>query len=351
MFSEIMLMQCLDVSFDTATHILGAAAAKVVPPLSTALRVHRQRLECQAHLQTQLASLDRALKGGIPVGSITELVGPAGVGKTQMALMLSALVPLPQQLGGLGEDSGVVYIDTEGKFNAERLVEIAQAKAPAFFAKATSGAASSGAELVRKLIGNIQVYTVRTSAELMDILHQLNVVVPTYRTRLVVVDSVAALARQEFGHTDMVMRQDLLTQQAAILKSIAEEHSVPVVVTNQVTTRFDGQDESAALSPALGNTWAHCVNTRLLMQPVQSAKGCLSGRQLSIIKSPMVGPFRVRYKIGLSGIEYVDSEQETETHVQGGQDAIRVASCMADGDTAGAVDWQQEHSKVEARQG
>ena len=73
MFSEIMLMQCLDVSFDTATHILGAAAAKVVPPLSTALRVHRQRLECQAHLQTQLASLDRALKGGIPVGSITEL--------------------------------------------------------------------------------------------------------------------------------------------------------------------------------------------------------------------------------------------------------------------------------------
>lgn len=46
---------------------------------------------------------------------ITELVGPAGVGKTQACLMLAAQACLPARLGGLGEDAGVVYLDTERK--------------------------------------------------------------------------------------------------------------------------------------------------------------------------------------------------------------------------------------------
>ena len=51
---------------------------------------------------------------------ITELVGPAGVGKTQACLMLAAQACLPVRLGGLGEDAGVVYVDTERKVHSER---------------------------------------------------------------------------------------------------------------------------------------------------------------------------------------------------------------------------------------
>lgn len=36
------------------------------------------------HLPTQLKGLDAALFGGIPFGVVTELVGPAGIGKTQV---------------------------------------------------------------------------------------------------------------------------------------------------------------------------------------------------------------------------------------------------------------------------
>ena len=36
------------------------------------------------HLPTDLKGLDRALFGGIPFGVLTELVGPAGIGKTQV---------------------------------------------------------------------------------------------------------------------------------------------------------------------------------------------------------------------------------------------------------------------------
>lgn len=39
------------------------------------------------HLPTQLKGLDAALCGGIPFGVLTELVGPAGIGKTQVMTM------------------------------------------------------------------------------------------------------------------------------------------------------------------------------------------------------------------------------------------------------------------------
>ena len=36
------------------------------------------------HLPTRLKGLDEALGGGIPFGVLTELVGPPGIGKTQV---------------------------------------------------------------------------------------------------------------------------------------------------------------------------------------------------------------------------------------------------------------------------
>lgn len=38
------------------------------------------------HLPTGLPALDASLWGGIPFGVITEVVGPAGIGKTQVQL-------------------------------------------------------------------------------------------------------------------------------------------------------------------------------------------------------------------------------------------------------------------------
>lgn len=40
------------------------------------------------HFPTLLKGLDDALCGGIPFGSLTELVGPAGIGKTQVRSIL-----------------------------------------------------------------------------------------------------------------------------------------------------------------------------------------------------------------------------------------------------------------------
>lgn len=43
-----------------------------------------QKEDHGGHLPTGLKGLDEALCGGIPFGVLTELVGPAGIGKTQV---------------------------------------------------------------------------------------------------------------------------------------------------------------------------------------------------------------------------------------------------------------------------
>lgn len=46
--------------------------------------------------------LDELLRGGLPVGGVTELSGESGAGKTQLALQLCLSVQFPAQHGGLG---------------------------------------------------------------------------------------------------------------------------------------------------------------------------------------------------------------------------------------------------------
>lgn len=46
--------------------------------------------------------------GGIPLGRITEMCGPPGIGKTQLSIQLAVDVTIPELFGGLGKQA--VYI-------------------------------------------------------------------------------------------------------------------------------------------------------------------------------------------------------------------------------------------------
>ena len=70
------------------------------------------------HVPTGLPVLDHALRGGLRVGTITELVGRAGTGKTQLAMQLCVMAARYSQ--------GCIYIDTEKKLSLPRLREIAE---------------------------------------------------------------------------------------------------------------------------------------------------------------------------------------------------------------------------------
>ena len=63
---------------------------------------------------------------------------------------------------------------------------------------------------------------------------------------LVIVDSMASVVRKEFhaGRTSSrVARAKLLATQAKTLKELAEHHRIPILVTNQITTHYEGEEK------------------------------------------------------------------------------------------------------------
>lgn len=252
-----------------------------------------------AFVRAHLAPLDDALGGGVPTGSISELVGPAGAGKTQMCLTLACACAAPKRCGGL--ESGVVFIDTEQRFSSQRLAEIARAKFPETLSPAHAPDAASAERELESLTSRILVLTPSTLSEMLQRLNGLEEALIDRGVRLLIVDSVAALARAQFGRGQLTQRQELLGQIASALKQLAERLGMAAFVTNQVTTRVgarvrhahdtavrgggdtaggggDDADSPGSVTAALGTKWAHCVNTRLVLEGAEGAVDGGEGR-------------------------------------------------------------------------
>lgn len=78
-------------------------------------------------LSTGCKALDKILLGGIETGVLTHFYGSSGAGKSQLCLTLSVTVQQSIASGGLA--GRAIYIDTENKFSAERILEIAKVRA------------------------------------------------------------------------------------------------------------------------------------------------------------------------------------------------------------------------------
>ena len=97
-----------------------------------------------------------------------------------MCKQLCVSAQLPVLHGGLG--GSVVYIDTEAKFSAARLVEIARARWPERFG---SDAAVEG------LTRGVVLFTPTTAAELLARLDGLEATIIERGAKLVIIDSIA----------------------------------------------------------------------------------------------------------------------------------------------------------------
>ena len=306
--SELSLSFALDLSVPDVRRIIDTVAKAIISRCDSAWDILVHKKNAPAFLPTGLYPLDETLYGGIPAGTITELVGRAGVGKTQMCLTLTALATLPPT-NVATSTSSVVYIDTEQKFDPNRLLQIIMSRCKVRQMEQTDTAFRnlSSQELRRvctNAVARVSVFTLTTCKELVDRLRKLQRLVIEKNVKLLIVDSVAAVARQEYS--SIVHRQAWLNQQASLLKYIAERFEIPVVVTNQVTTRV-GADASDALLPALGNTWSHCVNTRLVLH-AENRDRCeidqvaAVDRSLTVQKSPMADQLVLNYEISERGV-------------------------------------------------
>ncbi|RUS19596.1 P-loop containing nucleoside triphosphate hydrolase protein [Endogone sp. FLAS-F59071] len=352
--TDLELVELCDWDPASVREVTRRVARWIAPGAENALQMYRAvnaDHSKSAFFRTELELLDRLLGGGIPCSTVTEIVGPSGCGKTQICLTLtvlaaSALLRTRNELSPSDHTQricGVVYIDTEGAFSSQRLVEIACIRFPDLFAPTTPTTRQN----LQNLTESVHIIPVQNSHELIQRLESLQSFIITHHVRLIVLDSVASLVRREFaGDTTeererdrnrvgdrrgaMWERSELLVREAATLKFLAESFHIPVVVTNQVTTKFgegeiakrmrvreEGENEveegeekatsdaNSFVAAALGNTWAHSVTTRLVVEYAPTPASLLQ-RRVRIAKSPMAPRGRVAYRIEASGVVQAD---------------------------------------------
>uniref|UniRef100_A0A3B3DEX3 DNA repair protein RAD51 homolog 3 n=1 Tax=Oryzias melastigma TaxID=30732 RepID=A0A3B3DEX3_ORYME len=268
----------------------------------TALELLQREKECGS-ITTFSSQLDRALKGGLPVGKVTEICGAPGVGKTQLCLQLSVDVQVPLSFGGL--EGQVIFMDTEGSFVLQRVGDVAAAVVRHFSLVAEDGEQKDAMQTfdMESILSNIFLVRCHDYVELLAELHLL----PDFlrdqpRVRLLVIDSVAFPFRQQLD--DLSLRTRLLQGLAQQLVSIATRHNIAVVITNQMTTRL--QDSQSHLVPALGEIWGHASTTRILLQWEGS-------RQVAaIVKSPCCMDTAVQYHITSEGFRDVNQPENSD---------------------------------------
>ncbi|XP_019306988.1 DNA repair protein RAD51 homolog 2 isoform X1 [Panthera pardus] len=324
--SPLELMKMTGLSYRGVHELLCMVSRACAPQMQTAygLKMQTSASVSPVFLATTLSALDEALHGGVACGSLTEITGPPGCGKTQFCMMMSILATLPTNMGGL--EGGVVYIDTESAFSAERLVEIAESRFPRYF---------NTEEKLLLTSSKVHLYRELSCDEVLQRIESLEEEIISKRVKLVIIDSVASVVRKEFDaqlQGNMRERNKFLAREAATLKYLAEEFSIPifflnkkkfythifqVILTNQITTHLsgalasqadlvspaddlslsEGPSGSSCVTAALGNTWSHSVNTRLIFQYLGSER-----RQILIAKSPLAPFTSFAYTIQKEGL-------------------------------------------------
>jgi DNA repair protein RAD51 len=100
------------------------AASKLVPMgFTNARQMYEQRAEL-IQITTGAKEQDKILEGGIETGSIIEIYGEFRTGKSQLCHTLCVTCQLP--LGWGGGEGKALYIDAEGTFRSQRLLQIAE---------------------------------------------------------------------------------------------------------------------------------------------------------------------------------------------------------------------------------
>jgi len=343
--SEVQIMSMLDVGWVEARNILQAVASACVPSVESAASIWQrqkpQSSQDNQDPQTRDSSRDpeQRLGGDLSVktslelvqllpGHLVEIVGRAGAGKTQFCI--TTAVEVVAQTG-----RGVAYIDTENKFSAQRTSDIIGAR--------------FGSHRAYDLAKKITVFSPRNSTELEADLREVENLAAKKDLALILVDSVAALVERSGTKAGAAYSAQTLMRLAARLKMLGETCQAATLVTNQVTnsrantedravdavsssdvfgiqdhdrwdastssSRYnksdgheDDMDEFGAtregqprvhVMAALGNTWAHAVNVRVVFELL----GDDEERCATLKKAPHLMDASQKFRITEAGVD------------------------------------------------
>uniref|UniRef100_A0A4W2IE64 DNA repair protein RAD51 homolog 3 n=1 Tax=Bos indicus x Bos taurus TaxID=30522 RepID=A0A4W2IE64_BOBOX len=229
----------------------------------TALELLEQE-HTQNFIITFCSALDNILGGGIPLTKTTEICGAPGVGKTQLCMQLAIDVQIPECFGGV--EGEAVFIDTEGSFMVDRVVDLATACIQHLQLIAGTHMEEEHPKALQdftleNILSHIYYFRCRDYTELLAQVYLLSDFLSEHsKVRLVIVDGIAFPFRHDLD--DLSLRTRLLNGLAQQMISLANNHRLAVILTNQMTTKFDRNQ--ALLVPALGESWGHAATIRLI---------------------------------------------------------------------------------------
>ncbi|KAI8338976.1 P-loop containing nucleoside triphosphate hydrolase protein [Chlamydoabsidia padenii] len=239
------------------------------------------------YLTSHDAHIDSILGKGIPLGSITEVVGESSSGKTQLCLQLCFTVQKPESLGGLG---GARWFGEQYNMAPTQLSQAIHTS-----------------------------YVPTTEDFYRSIAYQLPVLLKRKtKIRLVVIDSIGSAYRGTSSDLSRQAQFDSLKEINELggrLKKLAHQHQIAIVVVNQVSDTIvnehqlgylptsmddwlditlEGDDmtrlgmfiQSLAKKPILGTTWSASVTTRIRMARSLLLEGQSTKRALLLEFSP-----------------------------------------------------------------
>lgn len=237
---------------------------------------------------TGCLQLDVFLKGGFHCGTITELYGESGSGKTQICIHASVH----------NWKSGAVYICTEDEFPIKRFNQI-KISLPEYDENTDYG-------------GKIFVEHVTEYSELISCINiRLPKLMDTYSPSLIIIDSIAALFRSEM--TNYIQRAQDIREIAIALINIGKKYNAAIICVNQVTACFESLSDEVL--PCLGLAWSNMISTRINVRKTnelierstyKDASYNLFLRELTIIFAPDLPKTKFNYIITSSGISHCE---------------------------------------------
>ena len=285
-------------------------AGSMLEESMTAWDLVQDMITRQQFVVTFSQKLDELLGGGVPLGRITEFCGAPGIGKTQVCLQLAVDVQIPECFGG--NDGQAVFIDTEGSFLVERVVDIAQAAVEhCHYIESSQQCvalddAANNFKLDRVLKG-IHYFRCYDYCQLIAVVNTMAEFLREHTAvKLLIIDSIAFHFRHDFD--DFSLRTRVLNGITQSLTKLAGLHKLAVVLTNQMTTKVGGTGGSrpsgeSQLIPALGESWGHACTLRMILYWDKQQRWAL------LYKSPSRMEAIVPYQITTAGVRDVCSDK------------------------------------------
>ena len=180
-------------------------------------------------LPSGVSLLDRILNGGLNTGLFTHVYGDAAAGKTTLALQFVT--------NALRLDMGTIYVNSESTSPVTRLEQMTE-KPFGDIENMVKVLAPKGFNEQGALIDDLELYL-------------------RENTKLVVIDTLTRYYRLELEDkkTNYAKHREL-NRQAGVLKGLARNHEIVVLVLNQVRSKMKGIHDFEPVAKNILEYWA-----------------------------------------------------------------------------------------------